>query len=75
MTETNTDRTEPRIESTAEKSVGALIDIGRIWAAHGLGIGKRALLTSAETLRITAQTLADISEHVAKKDDDAPKAA
>jgi hypothetical protein len=71
MTDTKNDTIDP----ATDKSVAALVDIGRIWAAHGLGIGKRALLASAETLRITAETLADISDRVAKKDDDAPKAA
>lgn len=55
-TETNT--TESRTEdNAAARAVDDLVRIGRIWASHGIGVGRSALAASAETLRLAAQTL------------------
>src|SRR5690606_13900056 len=42
------------VAEAAEKLVSTLFDVGRLWAAHGLGVGRSALQASAETLRATA---------------------
>jgi hypothetical protein len=52
---------DERVE-TIERAVGDLVGIGRLWAAHGLSVGRSALETSATTLRITADILGDLSE-------------
>lgn len=42
------------------KAVTTLFDVGRLWAAHGLGIGRSALDASAQTLRATAELLGEL---------------
>ena len=42
-----------------EDLVQDLFSIGRMWARHGLTIGKQALENSARTLEVTAGTLLD----------------
>ena len=49
-----------------DEGTGALFQIGRIWARHGLKVAELALQTSAETLRTTAGLLADIKEKLAE---------
>ncbi|HEY8430206.1 MAG TPA: hypothetical protein VIL20_17615 [Sandaracinaceae bacterium] len=49
------------VAEAAEKLVTTLFDIGRLWAAHGLGVGRSALNASAETLRATAEALGELS--------------
>lgn len=44
-----------------------LVDVGSVWAAHGLKIGKMALATSAETLGKTAHMLDVIATELEKK--------
>lgn len=68
-TETNT--TESRTEETTEASastvthaVDNLVRIGRIWASHGIGIGRSALAASAETLRLASQTLDELKGRI-----------
>ena len=60
MTE-HQDQREQTGVSEASKEVGraleALVEIGRMWASHGLQIGKGALATSARTLEATAAQL------------------
>jgi hypothetical protein len=51
-------KAEPkRVELAAERVVDAAFDLGRLWAKHGLGIGRMALETSAEALKTTAGLL------------------
>lgn len=54
--------TAPPPAETVEKAVRGLVDIGRLWAAHGLGIGRSALETSAATLRTTATFLGELAQ-------------
>ncbi len=49
------------IPEAAEKLVTALFDVGRLWAAHGLSVGRSALEASAQTLRTTAEILREVS--------------
>ncbi len=58
------------VEKNIGESVERLLSLGRLWAGHGLRAGKQALETSAETLKVTAATLDDLSERIAKTDDD-----
>ena len=55
----------------AKRAVGTLlttlVDVGSMWAVHGLKIGKMALSTSAETLGKTAQALDTIATELEKK--------
>lgn len=44
-----------------------LVEVGSMWAVHGLKIGKMALTTSAETLGKTAEALDTIASELEKK--------
>lgn len=44
-----------------------LVEVGSMWAVHGLRIGKMALTTSAETLGKTAVVLDTIATELQKK--------
>ncbi len=46
----------PRVERAMEN----LLTIGRLWATHGIEIGRSALATSAESLRLASETLGDL---------------
>lgn len=56
------DRGEQAEHGDLERSIDALIAIGRMWASHGLRMGKSALQTSARTLDVTAQTLTELAD-------------
>jgi hypothetical protein len=62
MTDRNTGDT-PELE----RAVDTLIDIGRMWATHGLRVGRGALETSARTLEATASALGDIATRLESK--------
>lgn len=51
-----------RLSGAVTKTVSTLFDVGKLWAAHGLSIGRSALETSAATLKTTAGLLGDLSE-------------
>ena len=73
-----TEKNQERIEETQaslERAMGNLLEVGRLWASHGLSIGRAALETSAETLRVTADTLADFHEKLDEKGDREDRAA
>ena len=53
---------EHELTEAAANAVSTLFDVGRLWAAHGLGVGRCALNASAQTLRVTANLLGDLSE-------------
>ena len=63
MDATDTEAVDPDL-AAAKAAVSALFGLGRLWAAHGLDIGRAALKTSAITLETTAQLLGEISERV-----------
>jgi hypothetical protein len=50
--------------TTVEPLARTLVDVGRLWAAHGLGIGRAALETTATTLRTTASLLGVLAARV-----------
>ncbi|MEZ4302868.1 MAG: hypothetical protein R3B70_48540 [Polyangiaceae bacterium] len=47
--------------------VDTMVGIGQSWAAFGLKVGKTALITSAETLGKTAETLESLAVAIEKK--------
>ena len=47
-----------------EQIVDDLFGIGRLWARHGLSVGRSALAASAATLRTLADGLGRISDHL-----------
>lgn len=55
-------------DGKTESLVDTLFDVGMGWAAHGLTIGKLALLQSAKTLETTAKTLEKLAAELDKKD-------
>lgn len=73
MTTENTtptaETTSPRIERAAEN----LLSIGKLWATHGIDIGLSALKASGESLRLAAETLADVKSRL--KDEPTAKPA
>lgn len=73
VTESQTPKTDAAVEQVIDSAVG----LGRLWAKHGLTIGKLALETSATSLGTTARMLASIAEAIApeEKTEKAPKAA
>jgi hypothetical protein len=66
----------PRVERAVEN----LVEIARMWTSHGLEMGRSALVSSAESLRLVAATLADAKARVdgevetEAKAEEAPKA-
>lgn len=40
-----------------QEAFSGLFRVGRLWAQHGLRVAELALQTSAETLRVTAETM------------------
>lgn len=60
---------------TFETLLTTLVDVGSMWAVHGLKIGKMALATSAETLGKTAAALDTIATELEKKHATAAPAA
>lgn len=50
------------IADTAARLAGTALGIGRLWAAHGLEIGRAALQTSALTLQATAEVLGELAD-------------
>jgi hypothetical protein len=63
----STDARDQEISENVDRALKSFVDIGRLWASHGLSVGRSALETSAHTLRTTAELLGDISEKLAHK--------
>lgn len=64
--------TEHEIETEDGRSelLGALVNIGGVWARYGLKVGRMALESSAETLQATAQSLEGIAERLEDERED-----
>jgi hypothetical protein len=58
-------REAKKSREATERVVDAALQLGRLWARHGLTLGKLALETSATSLKTTAELLAAVSEAVA----------
>ncbi len=70
-TESQPSKTDAAVEQVIESAVG----LGRLWARHGLTIGKLALETSATSLGTTARMLSSLAEALAPETKDEEKAA
>lgn len=52
----------PKTDAAVEQVIDSAVGLGRLWARHGLTIGKLALETSATSLGTTARMLASLAE-------------
>lgn len=59
----------PPTHEAADRAVRSLFQVGRLWASHGLEMGRMTLRTAAKTLESTAETLEDLSQRVAPDDE------
>lgn len=59
--------TKNEVERDLSETVETVLDIGRLWASHGLRIGRGALETSARTLEATATVLSDLATKLEPK--------
>ena len=64
---TNVEKTAETVEAASKTILGALLDLGSAWAAHGLHAGKFSLKNSARALEKTAKTLESIARDIEKK--------
>jgi hypothetical protein len=64
---TPSEKTAKTVEAASKTIVGALLDLGSAWAAHGLHAGKFSLENSARALEKTAKTLETIARDLEKK--------
>ena len=60
------------LESASAKAISTLFGIGRLWAAHGLGVGRSALDATAVTLRSAAELLGDLGDRFDPEDEPEP---
>ena len=63
---TETSKSAGNGEDAAEQLVETAVGLGRLWARHGLTLGRLALETSAETLGTTARLLGGIADAFAR---------
>jgi hypothetical protein len=68
---TSTESTPATSLPSCKSLVDTIVGLGTSWAAHGLKIGRTALVTSAETLGKTAETLETLAAAFEKKAADA----
>ncbi len=59
------DAPSSKAQEAADRIVESALTLGRLWAKHGLTLGKLALETSATTLKTTAELLSAVSDAVA----------
>jgi hypothetical protein len=60
VAEANASPAQPAEELS--RSVGALVNLGRLWASHGLRLGRIGLQHSAKTLELAASTLEAVAQ-------------
>ncbi len=60
-----TDQQADLLTETATDIVQRLATAGRMWASHGLRVGRSSLATAAKTLDLTATTLEELSDRIA----------
>ena len=61
------EKTIHAVEQASKSIVGALLDLGSAWAAHGLHAGKYSLENSARALEKTAKALENMAKEIEKK--------
>jgi hypothetical protein len=64
---TETQKAVDTVEAASKSIVGALLDLGSAWAAHGLNAGKFSLENSARALEKTAKVLENMAQEIEKK--------
>jgi hypothetical protein len=64
-TEQTTESTQHKTDAAVEQVIDSALGLGKLWARHGLTIGKLALETSAVSLGTTARMLASIADAIA----------
>jgi hypothetical protein len=64
------DAPHTKSHEAAERIVDSALMLGRLWARHGLTLGKLALETSATTLKTTADLLSAVADAVAPEVDE-----
>jgi len=74
-TETVTETTPNKSDAAVEQVIESALDLGKLWARHGLTLGRLALETSAISLGTTAKMLASIAEAIAPEEKKADEAA
>ena len=73
--ETVTETTPNKSDAAVEQVIESALDLGKLWARHGLTLGRLALETSAISLGTTAKMLASIAEAIAPEEKKADEAA
>jgi hypothetical protein len=66
-TPTPSQKTAEAVAASSKTILGALLDLGSAWAAHGLHAGKYSLENSARALEKTAKTLENIARELEEK--------
>lgn len=64
---TQNEKTVQAVETASKTIVGALLELGSAWAAHGLHAGKYSLENSARALEKTAKALENMAKEIEKK--------
>ncbi len=62
---TEADAMHTQLSRLVDEGVG----LGKLWASHGLTLGRLALETSARTLSVTATVLGDLSKNFSSRDE------
>jgi hypothetical protein len=57
--------TDSNVEAEIEQILEDFVDVGRMWAHHGVTIGTMAMKSSARTFEVTAGALGTIARHLA----------
>lgn len=52
------------IEQQIKGALDSVMEVSKLWARHGLEIGRTALETSAGTLRTAAETLKQVADRL-----------
>jgi hypothetical protein len=74
-TTTSNESQPSKTDAAVEQVIDSAVGLGRLWARHGLTIGKLALETSATSLGTTARMLSSLAEALAPETKDEEKAA
>jgi len=56
------------LEQQLKNAVDGVMEVSKLWARHGLEVGRTALETSAGTLRTAAETLKQVADRIGTHD-------
>jgi hypothetical protein len=65
VSETEKTEREAKTDAAVEQVIDSALGLGKLWARHGLTIGKLALETSAQSLGTTARLLSSLADAIA----------